>query len=358
MFLSFKLSNGTVVEGSVNKTAVVIGRSNKADFVVPDESLSRIHCLVEIENGNFFITDLKSANGVFLDGNRISPDQKTLFTTFMQITVGMIEASFRDDDESLVQTTAEPKEVHQSRSNISAITKATHHHKPTPHPVKKPQNKNKHVSLPLVGGLLVVVLAGVYYLQTYQEPGLEDISENQTEALTELYVKPRSEMKHPVPLDFSGLEMYQNFESKKNCQILSEVCEEFKLQESDNEGVIIENKEAYVYLNPSSFYEVPHLSFLKQAPHGAEVLAHYLVLKSTLMNKMYAHELDQITLLMMNDEKKMIRAFRYPVSHFNEGNDNRFRYLELVNNAFLTHNLDEVSALLKQAIPSKDLSVQ
>src|SRR4051794_36225726 len=97
MFLSCKLSNGKVNEGSVNKNSFTLGRSNKADFVVSDESLSRIHCLIEIENGNFYITDMGSSNGVFLDGNRIPPEQKTLFTTFMQLSIGQNELTVRDE---------------------------------------------------------------------------------------------------------------------------------------------------------------------------------------------------------------------------------------------------------------------
>lgn len=55
---------------------VLIGRSQKCDFVIPKEDLSREHALFEIEGEKIFITDLGSKNGVFLDAKRIPVNER------------------------------------------------------------------------------------------------------------------------------------------------------------------------------------------------------------------------------------------------------------------------------------------
>lgn len=57
-------------------SSVKIGRSLKCEFSVPLEDLSREHCLINYSNGEYFITDLNSSNGVWVDRTRITPNQK------------------------------------------------------------------------------------------------------------------------------------------------------------------------------------------------------------------------------------------------------------------------------------------
>lgn len=51
-----------------------IGRSETCDFVIPKDDLSREHCLFEIKNGEYFITDLGSKNGIYIDRIKIKPN--------------------------------------------------------------------------------------------------------------------------------------------------------------------------------------------------------------------------------------------------------------------------------------------
>jgi len=54
----------------------LIGRGQDCDFQVLDESLSRVHCLVEKKGDEYFITDLNSRNGTYLDGKRVKNTEK------------------------------------------------------------------------------------------------------------------------------------------------------------------------------------------------------------------------------------------------------------------------------------------
>jgi two-component system cell cycle response regulator len=49
-----------------------LGRSWEAEGHIEDDSVSRLHAEISVDQGAFFITDLASANGTFVDGERIA----------------------------------------------------------------------------------------------------------------------------------------------------------------------------------------------------------------------------------------------------------------------------------------------
>ncbi len=59
---------------SLQKPETVLGRSNsKADCVITSSSaISRMHCKLSLRNGKLFVTDLGSANGTFVDQERMA----------------------------------------------------------------------------------------------------------------------------------------------------------------------------------------------------------------------------------------------------------------------------------------------
>lgn len=64
-------SDGTVFRLGPNPT--VIGRSKACTISVPDDPmLSRTHCLIHKRHGKWMVTDLKSSNGVYVNGRRVS----------------------------------------------------------------------------------------------------------------------------------------------------------------------------------------------------------------------------------------------------------------------------------------------
>jgi pSer/pThr/pTyr-binding forkhead associated (FHA) protein len=71
-------------------SSVKIGRSLRCEFSVPLEDLSREHCLFEIIDGEYFLTDLKSSNGVWVNQVRIGPDKKTKVTPSSLIVLANI----------------------------------------------------------------------------------------------------------------------------------------------------------------------------------------------------------------------------------------------------------------------------
>jgi|GEM_PF-2346275 len=60
----------------LNKPSMMVGRAANNDIVIPEQTVSNQHATITIENGSFFLSDLGSTNGTFVNGTRI--DKKLL----------------------------------------------------------------------------------------------------------------------------------------------------------------------------------------------------------------------------------------------------------------------------------------
>lgn len=89
--LTVGFPDGRVNVLSVAKDCFTIGRSSKCDVVVTHESLSREHCLVEVIDGDVYVTDLGSANGVMIDERRIPVHQKVKYSLSLTLGLGGVE---------------------------------------------------------------------------------------------------------------------------------------------------------------------------------------------------------------------------------------------------------------------------
>jgi len=56
---------------SIRRNGLTIGRSEKRDIVIPDSASSRHHATISIEDGKYVLTDASSANGMFVNDERI-----------------------------------------------------------------------------------------------------------------------------------------------------------------------------------------------------------------------------------------------------------------------------------------------
>lgn len=53
-----------------------IGRSREADIPLLDDRVSRVHCGIRLSDGEFYLKDLKSRNGTFVNGQRVEDTVK------------------------------------------------------------------------------------------------------------------------------------------------------------------------------------------------------------------------------------------------------------------------------------------
>jgi len=71
MKLHYSKQDGVSKEFELGDKSITIGRSPDADIILLDERVSRVHCNVRFWDGAFYIKDLKSKNGTFVNGRRV-----------------------------------------------------------------------------------------------------------------------------------------------------------------------------------------------------------------------------------------------------------------------------------------------
>jgi predicted component of type VI protein secretion system len=71
MNLRYKKRDGTQVVYELGERAITIGRSTEADLAILDDKASRVHCGIRMWDGEFFLKDLKSRNGTFVNGQSV-----------------------------------------------------------------------------------------------------------------------------------------------------------------------------------------------------------------------------------------------------------------------------------------------
>lgn len=75
---------------------IKLGRSQaQADIVIHDDSVSRLHAVITLEaDGAFGVTDMGSANGVFLNGAKLSPHNRAPLHDADILTLGSVKYTF------------------------------------------------------------------------------------------------------------------------------------------------------------------------------------------------------------------------------------------------------------------------
>jgi Inner membrane component of T3SS, cytoplasmic domain len=88
---------GDAVEHEVHigNQTVKIGRDVRNDIVLDDKAVTRVHAEVTREGGRYFIADLNSRNGVWINKQRISG--KTPLDLGVPVTIGAYELTLEDD---------------------------------------------------------------------------------------------------------------------------------------------------------------------------------------------------------------------------------------------------------------------
>lgn len=63
--------DGKLTELILADKALTVGRSPDADIITLDERASRMHCSIRIWDGEYYVKDLKSKNGTYLNHQRV-----------------------------------------------------------------------------------------------------------------------------------------------------------------------------------------------------------------------------------------------------------------------------------------------
>ena len=88
MKIAFKFDDGRIVSHEVFERAFTIGRSGNCRVSFESEHFSREHALVEFIDGEIYVTDLDSKNGVFINHVRIPRRMKIKYDLKLPLYMG------------------------------------------------------------------------------------------------------------------------------------------------------------------------------------------------------------------------------------------------------------------------------
>jgi hypothetical protein len=83
-------------EVPVRGTSVRIGSAERNDIVIPDDTVSASHALLEFEDGAWRLTDLESTNGTVVEGVRLAPEVPTPIQYGSTVRIGAVRLQFRE----------------------------------------------------------------------------------------------------------------------------------------------------------------------------------------------------------------------------------------------------------------------
>src|SRR5262245_24568129 len=147
-----------------------IGRHERNDVVLDDSAngVSRFHAELRPEGASYFIVDMQSRNGIWLNGRRIK--EKAALTPGVSVTIGGFELTLEDDTSSSVfdsqsavpaeATVAERPHARKEEPSRPAV-------RPSPRVASRPANRRQIVLWSTVCVVLLLVIAGTFAVVRY-----------------------------------------------------------------------------------------------------------------------------------------------------------------------------------------------
>lgn len=172
MHIRVQLVNGEELEFQVGQSCVTLGRSSKCDVVIPHEGMSRQHCQIEVVDGEVFITDLGSTNGVLIDGQRIEPHKRTQYATFLSLAFGAVQSLQLSFDDVGSENESQNNPMSRDPSGTTHVKTAVIKELQRPQPKVKPAKEEKETSSsgsPLINVLALILLCAVVWWYLSQE---------------------------------------------------------------------------------------------------------------------------------------------------------------------------------------------
>jgi hypothetical protein len=364
MKVSIVTISGQKIDTIISASEATIGRSVKCDVVVPDESLSRQHCKIEVENGNFFVTDLGSTNGVYVDGEKIEANARTAFYSYNQLNLGPLECVVEENNSNHSQSKSSQKMVNAEdddesktivhKRSVSDVARETARRPMRKPPPKKENIQGKKASLGMILPVLVI-LGAIYYYRTTDEV-VPETSPSEAPARAMPSYKKNLEIAKQVPNEFKAGPEYAELSAKKGCIGMNEFCTFLKIDEAQHEGIIKVPGEYIVFLNPTFKLTDEKYLKIKDLPDALDLVAMETLITSDFFNEYLLQKIEHIQLVVNDASGKPLRVYRFHVLTYPPNTISRISLLTELGKSFSEANPQFFWDLLKEKVPKKDLS--
>jgi hypothetical protein len=240
-FLDTNTSETFFVKGS----SCIVGRSINADVTIGRGELSRQHFRIDVEGDALYVTDLNSANGVNVNGQRLTPEKKTPYFLFQSLDilerVAFTISEFEDAKaqaapEADGNTIGRPKEVSQQSRTIRINPSSP-----------KTAKKNSRPYLVIGAATACLIFALLFFRNK-----AESDSKKSTPAIT--VVSPKID---------SG--DYKDLIRKSSCKSGDKICDELNLTRPW-EGVLNDKGKLLVFVNLNDLTENTVHAVMKKIP--------------------------------------------------------------------------------------------
>lgn len=152
MLLRYVNKQGVSREIELTGEPVAIGRSRDAFIPIRDDKVSRAHCGIRLsDDGHFYIKDLKSRNGTFVNGKRI--DDSVPLNVGDKIRVGSTTFIFEQEKSTAATaaaTAAVQGEMGAGKGYSTILREIVEDLPPTPAPTPAPTPPKTNAGRPVI----------------------------------------------------------------------------------------------------------------------------------------------------------------------------------------------------------------
>ncbi len=254
------LDSGTKEEYQIEKSNFIIGRSSKADLVIPREEFSRFHLEIDCSNDQIHITDLNSTNGVFVNGERIPKGLKVLHQIIFPIEIAGKISILLHLDEVVEEQEFKPQNFNYSSRKKSQQEDTATSTKTLRKPEKSQNNQNRNYhfkkntnSKNQFPSIVILTLLGIGLVTYYF---YQNKNSNPTISNNDFNLIEKKELKfEPKSTNFKNLIL------ENQCSNFTELCSEIQKKFKDA-SINIKEESFFVFFNlNNNVVENPHKKF-------------------------------------------------------------------------------------------------
>lgn len=264
MLVEVQYQGGAKEVFRLSKSSIIIGRSKQSDIVLSYPGISRQHFKLELEKGEFYVTDLGSTNGVFVNNEKIATNERVNYKNFLPLVIGETVFTVSNDEQVEMdqKVSSKPSNFDYDKKSSSASSSASESTKILTRNVKKGTNK-KSSSSNLVSNILVGLLliggAGAYYyfdsnkVKKNTDELAENPDNNKSEAATtgEKKGKKAKGKNKGAEFTFDEAAIYSSIWEKPGCHNEEEkrLCPIVKKDWKEKESLYVTSKGIFIFID-------------------------------------------------------------------------------------------------------------